>query len=157
SSANVLPLVSSSACSVVALGLRKVNTCSRLGRPRAVVSGSAATNDARTCPANDAAESAWANFFSSFHGDLFTPPRSTVGIQGPPSLKSPSSHPSVVVVDQCQESSFATSHTCAYVVPPSGGVGTWLLTFKSDRLKPELRAFPRTNSPVVPPLGGLRT
>ncbi len=49
-SASVLPLVNSSACKVVAVVGRVVTTCSRLGRPRAVVSGSAATRDARTEP-----------------------------------------------------------------------------------------------------------
>src|SRR5947208_15887341 len=46
--AKVSPLVSSSACKVVAAEDRLVMTCSRLGRPRQTMSGSALTSAART-------------------------------------------------------------------------------------------------------------
>src|SRR6185295_6724648 len=105
----VLPLVNSSACSVVAADDRVVTTCSRFGRPNAVNNGSDDTSDARTFPYWAAVAIDCAHFFSKFHGAMPASPNSAAGFQSA-AAKSAFSQPSgAFAPDAIHEESLAKS------------------------------------------------
>src|SRR5439155_22040071 len=100
--AKVSPLVSSSACKVVAAEERTVMTCSRFGLPRQTVSASALAKAARTFPRNSSPAKTPANARCAFHGGALASPSSAACCQSW-SEKDAVSHPFGFSRDQSQE------------------------------------------------------
>src|SRR6266850_2289122 len=85
-------------------------TCSRFGRPKAVINGSLFTSAARTCPRSAADDNTAANSFSMFQGAAPTPPSSAAGFQ-PLAANAGFSQSSTFSADQTQELSETSSST----------------------------------------------
>ena len=102
---SVVPLVSSIACKVVAMLLRRVSTCSRLGRPRVRVSWSSLTNDVLVSPRvvfpSAVLIMAESNGWAIFQGPSAGVPMMAAAVQ-PESSKVGSCHFSTVSRDQLQ-------------------------------------------------------